>query len=101
MDPKTELLPRAQLTIQAHSITRTDVTNDWGLRLEWCIFKDGKIVAAIPARTALSYEHPDKSPGLYEIVLRMWKYVDYRKKPDGEYVNSKFIEISNKISYRI
>jgi hypothetical protein len=31
----------------------------------------------------------------------MWKYIDYKKKPDGEYVNSKFIDISDKVSYTI
>jgi len=27
--------------------------------------------------------------------------VDYKKQPDGQFVNSKFVEISNKVSYTI
>jgi hypothetical protein len=34
-------------------------------------------------------------------VLQMWKYVDYRKDSKGEFVNSKFINISNKVTYTI
>ena len=44
---------------------------------------------------------PTPTPGKYEIVLQMWKYVDYKKNPAGEFINSKFIEISNKVSYTI
>ncbi len=31
----------------------------------------------------------------------MWKYVDYRKGKDGKFVNSKYIDVSNKVSYQI
>ena len=40
-------------------------------------------------------------PGTYEIVLQMWKYVDYRKRPDGEYINSRYVDISDRVSYTI
>jgi hypothetical protein len=59
------------------------------------------VVATPAARHEPAYEHPDATPGTYEIVLQMWKYVDYKKDAQGEFVNSKFIEISNRVSYTI
>jgi hypothetical protein len=31
----------------------------------------------------------------------MWKYVDYKKDAQGEFTNSKFVEVSNKITFNI
>ena len=42
-----------------------------------------------------------EAPGQYEIVLQTWKYVDYKKAADGEFTNSKFVDISNKVGYKI
>jgi hypothetical protein len=77
------------------------VTNDWGLLLQWVVSRDGKVVATVNARAEPSYEHPDKTPGNYEIVLQMWKYVNYAKDAKGEFTQSKFIDVSNKVTYRI
>jgi hypothetical protein len=38
---------------------------------------------------------------MYEIVLQMWKYVDYRKNAEREFINSKFVDVSNKVTYTI
>ena len=57
--------------------------------------------SASPARAEASYEHADKAPGKYEIVLQTWKYVDYKKGTDGEFTNSKFIDVSNAVTYTI
>lgn len=54
-----------------------------------------------PARADKHYEHPDKTPGKYEIVLQMWKYVNYAKDAKGEFTQSKFIDVSDKVSYTI
>jgi hypothetical protein len=101
MDQKFEGTPKAEIRLEGHRAIRGDVLNDWGARLQWVIFRDGKEVATAPARAADSYELPDKTPGKYEIVLQMWKYVDYRKDKDGKYINSKYIDVSNKVSYQI
>ena len=99
MEQKFEGTPRAEIRLDGRRVTRGDVTHDWGLLLQWEVRRDGKVIATAPARADLSYEHPDATPGTYEIVLQMWKYVDYRKNPAGEFVNSRFVEISNKVSY--
>lgn len=101
MEQKFDTPPQAEIRLEGRKVVRGDVVNDWGLRLQWEVRRDGKVLATAPARADLSYEHPDTAPGKYEIVLQSWKYVDYKKTPTGEFVNSKFIEISNKVSYVI
>jgi len=59
------------------------------------------VIATPPARALASYEHADTRAGTYEIVLQMWKYVDYRKNASGEFINSRFVDISNKVRYTI
>ena len=101
MEQRCEGTPRAEIRLEGRRVTRGEVTNDWGLRLQWQIRRNGQVVATPPARAALSYEHTDTAPGTYEIVLQMWKYIDYRKNASGEFINSRFIDISNKVSYTI
>ena len=101
MDQKFEGTPKAVIRLEGRKVVRGEVSNDWGSRLQWRILRDGKEVAAVPARASASYEHADKTPGKYEIVLQMWKYVDYRKDKSGNYVNSKYIDISNTVSYKV
>jgi hypothetical protein len=101
MEQKYEGNPRVTLRLEGRRVIRTAVTNDWGLRLQWEIRRDGKVIATAAARADTSYEHPDTTAGTYEIVLQIWKYVDYRKDARGEFVNSKFIDISNKVTYKI
>ena len=85
MDQKYEGQPKAEISLDGQKVIRTDVTNDWGLRLQWQISRDGKVLATPAARADLSYEHPEKEPGKYEIVLQMWKYVNYKKNKEGEH----------------
>ena len=101
MEQKFEGSPAAEIRLDGRKVTRGDVTNDWGLRLQWEVKRDGQVVATPPARADLSYEHADATAGNYEIVLQMWKYVDYKKDKDGNFTNSKFIDISNRVSYTI
>jgi hypothetical protein len=101
MDQKYDKTPQAEIRLQGHKVVRGDVTNDWGLRLQWEIRRNGQVIATPAARADVAYEHTDKTPGKYEIVLQMWKYVNYAKKPDGEFTASKYVDISNKVSYTI
>ena len=101
MEQKYEGTPQAEIRLEGRRVVRSDVTNDWGLRLQWVVSRDGKVVATANARTESSFEHADTTPGKYEVGLQMWKYVDYRKTPDGQFVNSKFVDVSNKVSYTI
>ena len=93
--------PRAEIRLDGRRVTRTDVVHDWGMMLRWAVSRDGKPVATAPARADATYTHPDTTPGTYEIVLQTWKYVNYAKTPEGEFTASKFIDISNKVTYTI
>ena len=101
MEQKFEGSPRAMIHLQGRRVHRTPVYHDWGLRLQWVIRRNGQVIATVPARADASYEHADATPGNYEIVLQSWKYVNYRKNPQGEFIDSRFIDISNKVTYTI
>lgn len=104
MDQVFEGTPQAEITLEGRRVSRGDVTNDWGSKLQWQIKKDDKVVATVAARAETSYEHPDKTPGKYEIVLQMFKYVNFKKDgkgPDAKFTESKFVEISNVVNYAI
>ncbi|MFT5525005.1 MAG: hypothetical protein ACI9G1_001291 [Pirellulaceae bacterium] len=101
VDQKYEGQPQAEVKLEGQKVTRGHVTNDWGLRLQWQVSRNGAVLATPAARADVSYEHPEKEPGEYEIVLQMWKYVNYKKNKEGEFTESKFIDISNKVTYTI
>jgi hypothetical protein len=101
MDQKLEGTPQATLTIVGRKITRSDVTNDWGTRLQWKISRDGKEVATVAAGIAADFEHADAAPGNYQVVLQQFHYVNYRKTPDGKFTESKYVDISEPVTYAI
>jgi hypothetical protein len=96
MDHVFEGTPRAEIRLEGRKVIRGPVTNDWASRLQWKVVRDGKVVATPPARAETTYEHPDPTPGAYEVVLEMWHYQGFKSGSLG-----KFIEISNKVSYQI
>jgi len=101
MEQRYDGNPSAMLNLQGRRVMRTEVSNDWGLRLQWEVRRNGLVIATPNARMDLSYEHADATPGTYEIVLQMWKYVNYAKTPTGEFTNSRFVNVSNKVTYTI
>lgn len=101
MEQKFEGAPKAEIRLEGRRLIRSEVTADWGSRLQWQLKRDGQVIATPAARAETSYEHPDTTPGEYEVVLQMWQYVNYRKQPDGEFIDSKFVDISNKVTYKL
>jgi hypothetical protein len=101
MEQKFDGSPKAEVRLDGRRLVRGEVANDWGLQLRWVVRQNGKVVATAPARAETSYEPAGLAPGAYEVALQMWKYVDYKKTPDGEFVNSKFIDISNPVTYQV
>lgn len=101
MEQKFEGTPQAEIRLEGRRVVRSEVANDWGSRLQWEVKRDGKVLATPAARAENSYEHPDATPGEYEIVLQLFKYVNYAKDKDGEFTASKFVEVSNKVSYKV
>ena len=101
MEQRYEGTPEATIRLEGRRLIRTEVTNDWGLRLQWQIKRNGQVVATPNARTGLEYELTETTEGNYEIVLQMWKYINYRKNADGEFTQSQFIDVSNRITHTI
>ena len=101
MEQKFEATPKADVRLRGRTVTRGEVANDWGLQLRWVVKRDGKVIANPPARADYTYEHPDTTPGTYEISLEMFKYISYMKDAKGEFTQSKFVEISNVVTYTI
>ena len=93
--------PRAEIRLEGCRVIRSEVVGDWGLRIQWEVRRDGQVVATPNARPEMSYQHPDATPGTYEIALQTWKYTDYRKNAQGEFLSSRYIEISNKVRYTV
>src|ERR1051325_1085922 len=98
MEQRFEGTPQATIRVEGRRLTRSEVSNDWGLRLQWEIRRNGQVVAVVNARADLAYEHPDTAPGTYEVVLQMWHYVNYNKKPQGKFPASRFVDISNRVT---
>ena len=101
MEQKFDGTPKAELRLTGRKVTRSVVMNDWGMMLRFVVKKDGKEVATVPARATDSYEHTDPTAGTYTIVLQTWKYMNYAKDGKGEFTASKFVDISNVVTYKI
>src|SRR5262249_54945320 len=67
MEQRFEGTPKASIFVKNRRVYRSEVTNDWGLRLQWEVRRNGLVIATPNARPELSYEHPDPAPGVYEI----------------------------------
>ena len=101
MEQKFDATPKAEVRLSGRKVTRGEVMNDWGLQLRWVVKRNGQVIANPPARADYTYEHPDTTAGTYEIALEMFKYVNYTKDAAGEFTMSKFVEISNVVTYKI
>jgi hypothetical protein len=101
VEQRYEGTPQATIRLEGRRLIRSDVTNDWGLRLQWVIKRNGQVVATVNARPDVAYEHPDTAPGAYEVVLQIWRYISYAKNPAGEFTASRFLDISNRVTYTI
>jgi hypothetical protein len=101
MDQVFEGSPKAEVRLEGRKVVRGDVVHDWGSRLQWVVKKDGQVVATPPARADHEFEHDDQTPGKYEVSLQLWKYDGYQKDKDGNFTKSKYVDISNTVSYTI
>ena len=101
MDQKLEGTPKATLVLSGRKVTRSDVSNDWGTRLQWKVSRDGKEIATVGAGIVSDFECTDQTPGKYEVVLQQFQYVNYKKNAEGKFTESKYIDISEPVSYSI
>lgn len=101
MEQVFEGTPKADIRLEGTKLIRGPVANDWGSRLQWQIKRDGKVVATPPARADEAFDLTDTTPGEYEIVLQLFKYVNYKKDKDGQFTESKFVDISNVVKHTV
>lgn len=101
MDQKFEGLPQATVQLDGRQLVRGHVSNDWGLRLQWKITRGDEIVAEPLARISERHELGELEAGTYSAVLQMWKYVNYRKDKDGEFTDSKYVDVSNRLTFEV
>ncbi len=101
MDQKFEGTPKATLTLAGRKVTRSEVENHWGSRLQWKVSRDGKEIATVGAGLEPTFEHTDGAAGKYEVVLQIFKYVNYAKDKDGKFTESKYVDASTPVTYTI
>ncbi len=101
MEQKSEGTPKAALRLEGRKVIRGEVENNWGSRMQWKVSRDGKELAAAAAGIEPAFEHADATPGKYEVVLQMFKYVSYAKDKDGNFTTSKYVDISTPVTYTI
>ena len=101
MDQKFEGTPKASVRLEGRTIIRSAVSNDWGSQLLWEVRRNGEVVATKNARLSESFELTDSTPGQYEVVLRIFRYENYAKDAAGKFTQSKFIEISDKVTLTV
>ena len=94
--------PQAEIHMNGEKVIRTDVKGDWGMQLLWKFSREGQEPITRPARADYACDLTELAPGKYEIVLQTWHYKDYRKNRETrEFLNSKFIDISNKLTHTV
>ncbi len=101
MDQRFEGTPQAEIRVAGRKLTRGEVSHDWGSQLVWEVRRNGQVVAQVPARANADDQHPDSTPGQYEVVRQMFQYDGYAKDKDGHFTQSKFVEVSNKVGYTV
>lgn len=101
MDQKFEGTPKADLRLEGRTVIRSAVRNDWGSQLLWEVRRNGDVVTTANARLGESFELAESTPGKYDIVLRMFHYVNYAKDAAGKFTQSKFVDVSDPVTITI
>jgi hypothetical protein len=97
LEVNKELRPLATLKLQGHTVTRSNVKDDPGFRLQYRFTRGGKEVAVIDARAHPAAEVPHKEPGTYAVVLELF-HPTY--KP-GKQQRGQFRPVSEVLTYRV
>jgi hypothetical protein len=101
MDQRFEGQPKVEIRQEGRRLIRSDVTNDWGSQLIWEIRRNGEVTSTSAARASDSHDIAETEPGQYEAVLKMFQYEGYEKDKDGKYTKSKYVDVSNKLTWTV
>jgi len=98
LDVKPHLNPLSTLKLDASRVTRTELTDDPGFRLQWHIKQaDGKSVAVTDARAVAVLDLPVKTAGTFSVVLELF-YPAYKGGPAQK---GEFKPVSNVLTYKV
>lgn len=98
LDVKPHLKPLATLKLEGNRLTRTDLADDPGFRLQYHIKRaDGKTVSTVEARSTPAVELEAKTAGTYSVVLELF-YPAYK---GGTGQKGEFKPVSNVLTYKV
>jgi hypothetical protein len=94
---KPELKPLCTVKLDGTRISRTDLDDDPGFRLQYHFKKDGKTVQIVDARAMSAVEVPQKEAGTYTVVLELF-YPGYKV---GTGQKGEFKPVSNVLTFKV
>lgn len=98
LDVKPHLKPLSTLKLEGARVTRTELADDPGFRLQFHVKQaDGKTVTTAEARSTPSVELPIKTPGSFSVVLELF-YPAYK---GGTGQKGEFKPVSNVLTYKV
>jgi len=97
LEVKPHVKPLATLKLDGNKLSRTDLADDPGFRLQYHFLKEGKELAVIDARANPTLALPHKEAGTYSVVLEVF-YPAYK---GGSGARGQFKAVSNVLTYRL
>ena len=98
LDVKTHLKPLATLKLEGNSLTRTELEDDPGFRLQYHIKQpDGKSILTVEARSSARLDLPIQTTGTFIATLELF-YPGYK---GGTGQKGEFKPISNVLTYKV
>jgi hypothetical protein len=98
LDVKPDLKPLATIKLEGAKVTRGDLADDPGFRLQYHVkAADGKTVITSDARPNTAMELPVKDAGTFNIVLELF-YPAYK---GGTGQKGEFKPVSNVLHYKV
>jgi hypothetical protein len=98
LDVKPHLNPLSTLKLETNRVTRTDLADDPGFRLQWHIKQaDGKSVSVVDARAVAVLDLPAQTAGMFSVVLELF-YPAYKGGPAQK---GEFKPVSNVLTYKV
>jgi len=98
LDVKPHLKPLSVLKLDGTKLSRTDLADDPGFRLQYHIKQaDGKSVTTLDARNQAAIDVPTQTAGTYSVVLELF----YPAFKSGGVQKGEFKPVSNVVTYKI
>lgn len=97
LDVKPNLKPEARLQLAGIKLSRSEVRDDPGFRLQYHFKKNNATVSAVEARSNPALDLPMQEAGVYSVALELF-YPNYK---GGTAQKGEFKPISNVLTYKV